>query len=179
MFYLVLIFFTARYGISQIVPRYHKSMKVIRKYVKLTELISMLENKEFSEIEFPEEIKQELSKSELKKLKKELLISNKWLYAEGVYIPKKMIVGFAISDMDCDQELSALSALNIYLANGRIHEFESFSRKNHRVAEYLNMGNEIENLRQIDNKDEVTKNFKTDIITKEQFLEFIGYGNFF
>ncbi len=178
IFYSIFIYFTFRYFISNLIPKYFKEMRVVHKYITFSELKDLLKDEVFKPVDFPNIVLKILSKSKLKSFNKEFLISDNWVCINKMMIPKKMISSiraravryYATSNSDT---ISNLDITCIDLLNGKSYEFGPLYQESKKLINYLNKGNEIANLRDTKDKVERINNFKKEIITKEQFLEFI------
>ncbi len=167
------LYVTMRYAISNIIPKYFKAMRVVNKFITFNELKDCICNESFIPVDLPSYIIKTIKKSTYKNFSKSLLISENWVYADKVMIPKKMIVAVGSRPLKICYTPPHFSIMYFLLANGRKYEFGDTSYDAELLTEYLNKGKEINNIKYITHSDKYIENFKNKIKTKEEFLKFI------
>lgn len=162
-------------AISQVVPKYFKCMKAVRKYITFNDLKELLKNEEFIPIEFPEYVKATFPKKRISlgwNLKYDLQLSEKWVCAQGVYIPKKIIIDIYNSLMIGGAPTIAFcTTIDEYVDKYEIGLFPAVYID---VMRYFKLGNEIPNLKKGEKtRENFIKKFKEEIQTREAFLSFL------
>ena len=152
---------------TQIFPKHFKCMSAVTEYIKYKDLKELLEDEKFVPFEFPQDIVQVLREHHVKAKQYKIQCSQNWVYAQGVYIPKKMIRGtFA-----WEGGYNRLDEMAFELIDGAKIEFGYFDRCCGIPAAYFEKGIEIPTIK---NKRAYSeKKFKESVKTREDFLDFL------
>ncbi len=169
LFILGTLYFTVRFAVSQVSLTHSVYMKAVRKFMDFKTLSDSIRGEVFRSIEFSEELKENLSKGDIKSFSKSFLISENWVSANKVLIPKKMIVGVSIRSVDSEEYHPIIDALEIRTIDGNKFDVGPLSTKCDEVANYLEKGNEIKNLKNTKDKEKIINDFKHKIKNKDDF----------
>ncbi len=168
---LFILYFSARYAISQIIPKQFKEMRAVKKFISFSELKGLVENEIFAPLDLLPSVRNIASKSAIKEFEKGLLVSQNWIYANNVMIPKKMIVSISV------RYSHHRHIFTCNLVNSSEFEFASIrldsDDKAKHLTDYFGRCFGISDTRNITNIDEHIEKFKKDIHTKEDFLQYI------
>ena len=152
---------------EQICPKYFKCMQAVTKYIKYKDLRELLRDEKFIEFEFPQDIVEILRRYGVKAKHYEVQFSQNWIYAEGVYIPKKMVWGTSASE----GVYNRLDKMMFELIDDEEIQFGCFHRCCGIPGTYFDQGIEIPTIK---NKRAYSKKkFKEAVKTREDFLNFL------
>ncbi len=173
LFWLFVISFSVKYAINQIVPKYLKVMRAVKKYISFPQLKELVKDEVFLPVDLPVSIKKHFSKSELKSFNKGFLVSENWVYVNNVLIPKKMIVSIKKSF------LGRRDTFSLSLVNNANYEFAIVYCENDKTTKklitYFSRNIQISNMRNIDNCDKYIEEFKNAVHTNEDFIKYIQW----
>ena len=157
---------------AQIFPNYFKCMDAVGDYIDYKDLKELLKDEEFVPFEFPQDIVDILRQYRVKAKHYEIQFSENWVYARGVYIPKKMIIDTYAREFVNNH----LDEMHFELVNEYKISFGYFHRCCGIPEAYFNKAIEIPNIKQ--RMGYRTKKFKETVKTKEDFLEFLNDDKF-
>ncbi len=164
------IVFTVKFFISNLIPKYFKAMRAVRKYIGVDDLNKLVVSECFSSIDLPDHVRKLFYKSAYRNLKKEFLISENWVLVNGVLIPKKMIIKLGSRAVTYRSYSASSEVLYIDTVNKRF-EFGPMFYEDKCINNYLNKLLNLKHLKGVD-KNKYINRFN-EIENKEQFLDFI------
>lgn len=162
--------------ISQVIPKKFHCMKAVTQYITFRDLKELLRYEEFIPFDFPEDIVTYLRINKVKSNQYDIRISQNWVCAKGVYIPKKMIVG------TCERVgvYNRLDENSFHLINGDDIPFGFFHHCCGIVTSYFNRGIEIPTIKTIKNKKTYCKEkFVSTVKGKDSFIVFLEDDGFY
>ncbi len=170
--FVALFIYMVKNAISQVVPKYYKVMRVVHKYITFSDLRELVKDEVFEPVELPLRIQRKHPKRNIKAFKRDFLVSENWVYANKVMIPKNMIVAVRPSFY------RKLDIFYFTLVDKSDYEFATFSSSGNEskvyFTKYFSQNEQISNIRNITNAEQYIEKFKNEVRTKEDFLRFIG-----
>ncbi len=157
------------------VSKYYKSMKAVRRYLNFRELKGLLENENFTKVNFSTiDSKWEIF---------DLYVSKKWIYINGVYVPKMLIFDVVQNSLHL---LSEYVEVSIITLNGLDLEIGKFPKSS--VEKVLSILKEkisglkadVKNSMRIYGSSylfDLKKQFRNEIRSKEEFLRLIDLND--
>ncbi len=153
---------------SNIFPKYFKCMQAVTRYIEYKDLKDLLKDEEFVPFEFPQDIVQILREYHIRDKHYKIQFSQNWIYADGVYITKKMFWGTWASEVGYNRVHKIMFEL---IENERII-FGYFHRCCGIPEACFDKGIEIPSIK--NRKRCSKKKFKNIVKTKEEFLKFLN-----
>ncbi len=171
VFLLIILIFSVKNAVNQIVPKYLKVMRAVNKYITFSELGALVKEEVFAPLELPASIKSMLSKSAIKEFEKGLLISQNWVYAYKVMIPKKMIVSIGVR---CSHYRNIFCCNLVSKSNYDFASIRLDSNKHARLlTDYFGRCFGVDDRINATKSGELIEKFKKEVRTKEEFLKYI------
>lgn len=153
-----------------LIPKSFRCMTVVKKYLSFRELKDRINNESFSKVVIDEK----------KSGKIEIYYSSKWIYADEVYIPRKLVLDLIAERKSLYSSFEKLSIAtkngeNIVFAIIDIEEAEKIIKSLQGIFEEFTL--DFNNMRKIQNRilrKEIKQEFYKRVINKEDFLKESG-----
>ncbi len=168
-----LTFLTFKLLIINLIPRFFKEMRAVRRYITLKELNTLIKDEVFVPINLPKALVKKLKKKDIKYLTKNFLVSDKWICVDRILVPKKMVASIKSRIMIYKSVPPDFEIVVFNLANKYSFEFEYMSYSVSKVVKYLNTKDITGNLKNITSEEKYVEIFKEKVKTKEDFINFI------
>ena len=151
-----------------LIPKSFRCMTVVKKYLSFRELKDRINNESFSKVVIDEK----------KSGKIEIYYSSKWIYADEVYIPRKLVLIAERKSLYSSFEklsIATKNGENIVFAIIDIEEAEKIIKSLQGIFEEFTL--DFNNMRKIQNRilrKEIKQKFYKRVINKEDFLKESG-----